>query len=254
MSKRRLSISSEDTLSIDGGTRTSRIRTASPQRTRVVVNLHDQASAKLIIPVTSSTTIAELKSQTLCRAERLAVKIPDGETELHLEGEAGPIAFEEDTIGDVFGNVEPKLIWVTSVNRDSKVDAELVYMRWITHGRALDHLSILDIEADKEPLTSDMTVAEITDIAKSRVFGAAGNELTPEVGSSVGLWFSRTAYNKPIWAQGIDTIGALHLSGTLENPLNAFLVLMSSGKLQNASTEWNAEVISLFHHQIRQIS
>ncbi|ESZ96614.1 hypothetical protein SBOR_2981 [Sclerotinia borealis F-4128] len=232
MSKRRLSDSSVDTLALEAEARNIRIHTTSAQRTRIIVNFNDLSSTKFIIPVTSSTTIAELKDQVLHRAERLGAKISHGTTELRLESEYGPITFPEDTIEDIFGNVDPKLIWVISAhqnNSDDDDDAEPVYVRWITPGRALDHLSLSDIETDKEPLTRGIRVDGVTTIAKNRLFGAAGDEITPAPGFNIGLWFSRTGDDNTIFGTvGTDTIGGLGLSGSLENPLNAFLVLISS--------------------------
>ncbi|TEY35482.1 hypothetical protein BOTCAL_0589g00040 [Botryotinia calthae] len=232
MSKRRLSNTSNDTLSLEGEARSSRLRTVSPQRTRVVVTFNDQSSTKLIVPVTSATTINDLQSLIFNRAQRIGVKLPDDGIVLRLEGEDGPITFSEDTIEDIFGDAEPKLIWVTADPRISNRGAEFVYVRWITPGRALDHLSISDIGTDREPLSRGMTVNEIIATAKNRIFGAARDEVTPAPGFSIGLWFNKASSDASVWALGTDTPEKLGLTGSLENPLNTFLVLISKATIR----------------------
>lgn len=190
---------------------------------------------KFIIPVTSATTINDLQSLILNRAGRVTVKLPEDGIILLLEGEGGLITFSEDTIEDMFGDAELKLIWVTATPRISERGAEFVYVRWITPGRALDHLSISDIETDKEPLSRGITVNEIIATAKDRVFGAAGDEVTPVPGFSIGLWFNKTSSDTLVWALGTDTLEKLSLTGSLENPLNNFLVFISKGKLSDPS-------------------
>ncbi|THV45596.1 hypothetical protein BGAL_0471g00060 [Botrytis galanthina] len=227
MSKRRLSNASSDTLALESEARSIRLRTVSPQRTRVIVNFDDQHLAKLIIPVTSATTINDLQSLICNRAERIGVKLPEDRIVLRLEGEDGPITFTEDTIEDIFGDAEPKLVWVTAAPKIPDRGAEFVYVRWITPGRALDHVSLSDIETDREPLTRGMTVNEIIAAAKSRIFGAAGDEVTPAPGFNIGLWFKKADDDSSVWALGTDTPEKLGLTGSLENPLNIFLVLIS---------------------------
>lgn len=235
MSKRRLSNASSDTLALESEARSSRLRTVSPQRTRVIVNFVDQHLAKLIIPVTSATTINDLQSLICNRAERIAVKLPEERIVLRLEDEDGPITFTEDTIEDIFGDAEPKLVWVTAAPRIPDRGAEFVYVRWITPGRALDRVSLSDIETDREPLTRGMTVNEIIAAAKSRIFGAAGDEVTPAPGFNIGLWFKKADDGSSVWALETDTPEKLGLTGSLENPLNIFLVLISEGKLSDPS-------------------
>ncbi|TGO44884.1 hypothetical protein BCON_0450g00030 [Botryotinia convoluta] len=215
MSKRRLSNASSDTLALEGEARSSRLRTVSPQRTRIVVNLDDQTSTKLIMPVTSATTINDLQSSIFNRAERIQVKLPKDGIVLRLGDEDGPITFSEDTIEDIFGDADPKLIWVTAAPKVPDRGAEFVYVQWITPGRALDHLSLSDIQVDRDPLTRGMTVNEIIAAAKNRVFGAAGDEVTPAPGFNI------------VWALETDTPEKLGLNGSLESPLNTFLVLIS---------------------------
>ncbi|KAF7898441.1 hypothetical protein EAF00_004887 [Botryotinia globosa] len=227
MSKHRLSNASSDTLALESEARSSRLRTVSPQRTRVIANFHNQHLAKLIIPVTSATTINDLQSLICNRAQRIAVKLPEDRIVLRLEGEDGPITFSEDTIEDVFGDAEPKLVWVTAAPKIPDRGAESVYVRWITPGRALDHVSLSDIETDREPLTRGMTVNQIIAAAKNRIFGAAGDEVTPAPGFNIGLWFIRADEDSSVWALGTDTPEKLGLTGSLENPLNIFLVLIS---------------------------
>ncbi|KAK6599692.1 hypothetical protein H4I96_03978 [Botrytis cinerea] len=154
---------------------------------------------------------------------------------LRLEGEDGPITFSEDTIEDIFRDAEPKLIWVTAAPRISNRGADFVYVRWITPGRALDHLSMSDIETDREPLSRCIKVNEIIATAKNSIFGAAGNEVTPVPGFSIGLWFNRASSDTSIWALGTDTLEMLGLTGSLENPLNIFLVLINKDKLSDPS-------------------
>ncbi|KAF7954428.1 hypothetical protein EAE96_005550 [Botrytis aclada] len=227
MSKRRLSNASSDTLALEGEARSSRLRTVSPQRTRVIVNFDDQLSTKFIIPVTSATTVNDLQSSILNRAERIQIKLPEHGIVLRLGCEDGPITFSEDTIEDIFGDADPKLIWATAAPKIPDRGAEFIYVRWITPGRALDHLSLSDIEIDREPLTRGMTVNEIIAAAKNRVFGAAGDEVTPAPGFKVGLWFNKPGEDTSVWALGTDTPEKLDLTGSLESPLNTFLVLIS---------------------------
>ncbi|TGO86928.1 hypothetical protein BPOR_0266g00110 [Botrytis porri] len=136
MSKRRLSNASSDSLALEGEARSRRLRTASPQRTRVTINFDDQPLTKLIIPVTSATTIDDLQS--------------------------------------------------------------LIF----------------------------------NPTAKSRVFGAAGDEVTPAPGFNIGLWFKNTDDDSSVWALGTDTPEKLCLTGSLENPLNIFLVLISEANFR----------------------
>ncbi|KAI9641943.1 hypothetical protein NHQ30_009812 [Ciborinia camelliae] len=233
MPKRRLSSpSSVDTLALEGEPSPTRIRTASPQRTRVIVNINfdSQPSTRFIIPISPLTTIAQLQDQVFNRARRLEVKIPDDSIVFRLEAQDGPITFPEDTIEDIFGTVEPKIIWVTLAHLNSSCNHELVYIRWITPGRALDHYYLNGIQTDKQPLTRGMTVNEVIAVAKDRIFGAAGDEITPAPGFNIGLWFNKAGDDKPIWALGTQTIGELGLSGSLEDPLNTFLVLIRADR------------------------
>ncbi|KAF7933601.1 uncharacterized protein EAE98_003310 [Botrytis deweyae] len=216
-----------DTLALEGEARSSRLRTVSPQRTRVIVNFDDQPSTKLIVPVTSATTINDLQSLIFNRAERIQLKLPGDRIVLRLEGEDGPITFSEDTIEDIFGDADPKLIWVTAAPKVADRGAEFIYVRWITPGRALDHVSLSDIETDEEPLTRGMTANEIIAVAKNRVFGAAGDEVTPAPGFNIGLWFNKAGEDTSVWALGTDTPEKLGLTGSLENPLDIFLVLIN---------------------------
>ncbi|KAM3157903.1 hypothetical protein ABEW05_001457 [Botrytis cinerea] len=201
MPKRRFSNDSSDTLALEGEARSSRLRI----------------------------------SFILNRAERVAVKLPEDGMVLRLEGEDGPITFSEDTIEDIFRDAKPKLIWVTAAPRISNRGADFVYVRWITPGRALDHLSMSDIETDREPLSRCIKVNEIIATAKNSIFGAAGNEVTPVPGFSIGLWFNRASSDTSIWALGTDTLEMLGLTGSLENPLNIFLVLINKDKLSDPS-------------------
>ncbi|TGO45265.1 hypothetical protein BOTNAR_0684g00040 [Botryotinia narcissicola] len=212
MSKRRLSNASSDTLALESEARSSRLRTVSPQRTRVIDNFDDQNLAKLIIPVTSATTINDLQSLICNRAERIAVKLHEERIVLRLEGEDGPIIFSE----------------ITAAPKIPDRGAKFVYVRWITTGRALDHVSLPDIETDRKPLTRGMT-DQIIAATKNRIFGAAEDEVTPTPGFNTGLWFNGAGEDSSVWALGTDTPEMLGLTGSLENPLNIFLVLISGG-------------------------
>jgi hypothetical protein len=88
---------------------------SSSQRARVTVVFGGTLfpeTTKIAVPVTSSTTFAELQFEALRRARTLGVDIPSNDLVLHIESEDGDIAYEEDFLEQIFDMGEKNVVWI----------------------------------------------------------------------------------------------------------------------------------------------
>jgi hypothetical protein len=69
-------------------------------------------TTKVAVPVTSSTTFAELQFEALRRARTLGVDIPSNDLVLHLESEDGDIAYAEDFLEQILDMGEKNVVWI----------------------------------------------------------------------------------------------------------------------------------------------
>jgi hypothetical protein len=88
---------------------------SSSQRARVTVVFGGTPfpkTTKITVPVTSSTTFAELQFEALRRARTLRVDIPSNDLVLHIESEDGDIAYEEDFLEQILDMREKNVLWI----------------------------------------------------------------------------------------------------------------------------------------------
>jgi hypothetical protein len=102
-----------------------------------------------------------------------------------------------------------------------------VYVRWITPGRALDYPNLSAIPPDGTPIQPNTTVAELKHIAESRVYKAANaNETALVPPFRLGLYL--TACPISTTEEHTTTLADIGCTGSLEQPLNIFIVPMST--------------------------
>lgn len=111
MSISQTSVASSDTLSVRSHASSSR------DLTRITVVLPN--NVKIGIPLNSSMTVAELQSETLRRASILNLPVPQGDFNIRLDSEDGPIGFPDDAVIDVLDVNSRRTAWLVSTSNDS---------------------------------------------------------------------------------------------------------------------------------------
>lgn len=102
-----------------------------------------------------------------------------------------------------------------------------VYVRWITPGRALDYPNLSAIPPDSAPIQPNTTIAELKQIAESRVYKAASaNEAALVSPFQLGLYL--TACPLSTAEEHATTLADIGCTGSLEQPLNIFIVPTST--------------------------
>jgi hypothetical protein len=111
MSTSQASLASSDTLSVRSH--------ASSRRylTKIIVVLPSEV--KIGIPLNSSMTVAELQREVLRRASILKLPVPEGEFNIRLNSEDGPIAFPEDAVVDVVDVDDKATVWLVPTSNDT---------------------------------------------------------------------------------------------------------------------------------------
>lgn len=104
------SASSSDTLSVRSYAGSSR------ESTRITVVLPD--NIKIGIPLNSTAKVAELQNEVLRRASILKLPVPDGDFNIRLDSEDGPIAFPEDAVIDILDVDERPTVWLVSTSKN----------------------------------------------------------------------------------------------------------------------------------------
>ncbi|KAH0538551.1 hypothetical protein FGG08_004884 [Glutinoglossum americanum] len=186
--------------------------------TKVVVTLY--GATKIVIPIDPSTTVSELQSEASRRAHILKLPTPPGELVLRLESEDGPIAFPEDNILDI---LEGDDIWLGPISKGelSTLESDLIYVRWITPGQALDFPTLSAIPPDKNPINRRTSIHSLRDIAADRIYRAPASNEAPTI-SNFRVELSLTACALRTTDEE-TSLASLGCAGSLEQPLDIFV-------------------------------
>jgi hypothetical protein len=102
-----------------------------------------------------------------------------------------------------------------------------IYVRWITPGRALDFPTLSAIPIDHKPIEKTTTIYDLKGIAIERVYRCpTGNEASTIEDFTLEIFSLPCAV-----ADASMTLECLGCAGTMESPLDVFVVPRSKGTI-----------------------
>ncbi|KAF8536862.1 hypothetical protein BDD12DRAFT_849140 [Trichophaea hybrida] len=231
---------------------------------RLFVSLANYNGQKFVVPISASSTVADLHAEAVRRAVQLNVHCTTGNTVLRSTSHDGAIFFGEDLLMDILdmtddetflldsfappeipssitlGTASSLSVSTTSTVLSSSLSVASettkvysIYVRWVTPQRALASSRLSRIDVDTLPIQSDTSLSSFKKFAFDRLYD--GQSTDTDITVELFLSGNYLSCNDAV------SLSDLKLKGSRNHPLHVFVVLIRNRTCSKVHDAWGFE-------------